>query len=204
MLLFLSNLIAESLQVLTAIFCSKKICVTSSKIASTIALDTENRFFIFCLGLVSSVTLKKQLAKICPQWKKGLAKRVLAKALDSGVVEQIRASYKVNAKALEKARSGAGKKKKSTTPKKPLAQAPKKLSKSRTIPGTKGRRGPTSSASKVDRPSVPLEDILPHIITWVCEPKEASVNVIKKYITKHFEGKLDLAKLPKALLNGNF
>ena len=32
----------------------------------------------------------------------------------------------------------------------------------------------------------PLEELLPHIFTWVCEPKEASYGLIRKYIGQHF------------------
>ena len=46
-------------------------------------------------GLVSNIGLKKCLAKNCPQWSKGLAKRILTKALDAGVVEQVRGKYRV-------------------------------------------------------------------------------------------------------------
>jgi len=31
-----------------------------------------------------------------------------------------------------------------------------------------------------------LEELLPHIFTWVCEPKEASYGLIRKYIGQHF------------------
>ena len=58
--------------------------------------------FLLLSGMVSHMTLKRHLAKACPQWSKGLAKRILAKALDAGVVEQIKHSYKINRKELEK------------------------------------------------------------------------------------------------------
>jgi len=32
----------------------------------------------------------------------------------------------------------------------------------------------------------PLEELFPHIFTWVCEPKEASYGLIRKYIGQHF------------------
>ena len=31
-----------------------------------------------------------------------------------------------------------------------------------------------------------ITELFPHIFTWVCEPKEASYGLIKKYIIQHF------------------
>ena len=39
------------------------------------------------------------------------------------------------------------------------------------------------------------------IFTWVCEPKESSVNLIKKYIAEHHT-KLNVDKLSKAIEAG--
>ena len=84
-------------------------------------------------------------------------------------------------------------------PKKPEARPPKKLSKSRTIPGTKGAR----TGKKQDAPSIPLEDMFPNIFTWVTEPKESSVITIKKYIAKHFGNELNVEKkFASAILRG--
>lgn len=44
-----------------------------------------------------------------------------------------------------------------------------------------GKKKTTSSAEKV-----PLDDVLPLVFTWACNPKEASVNYIRKYIGEHY------------------
>ena len=47
----------------------------------------------------------------------------------------------------------------------------------------------------------PLEDLFPHIFTWVCEPKEASYGLIRKYIAKHYPKLSPDAPFKKAMAN---
>jgi len=62
-----------------------------------------------------------------------------------------------------------------------------------------------SKATKKDQPKPPkvdkLDDLIGNIFTWVCEPKESSVNLIKKYIAEHHT-KLNVDKLSKAVEAG--
>jgi len=69
-------------------------------------------------------------------------------------------------------------------------------------------KAPPAKASKVtkkDQPKAPkvdkLDDLIGNIFTWVCEPKESSVNLIKKYIAEHHT-KLNVDKLSKAIEAG--
>ncbi|XP_023334848.1 heterochromatin protein 1-binding protein 3 isoform X2 [Eurytemora carolleeae] len=48
--------------------------------------------------------------------------------------------------------------------------------------GKKGSKG----KNKVAAPKESLDDILPLAFTWACNPKESSVNLIKKYIGEHY------------------
>ena len=52
-------------------------------------------------------------------------------------------------------------------------------------------RGGKKSAASQGPPDKPLDEILPNIFTWVCEPKEASFGLIRKYIAEHHK-KLDV------------
>jgi len=84
-------------------------------------------------------------------------KSALRNAVAKGRVKQIRNSYKVIANTKAKA----------------TVEVKKKVSKGR------------SKTVKVAKEG-PLEELFPHIFTWVCEPKEASYGLIRKYIGKHF------------------
>lgn len=46
-----------------------------------------------------------------------------------------------------------------------------------------------------------LEELFPHIFTWVCEPKEASYGLIRKYIGKYFPNLSTEGNLKKAIEN---
>lgn len=58
-----------------------------------------------------------------------------------------------------------------------ISEAPKQSSKS-------AEKKTKSTSSK--KAGCPLEELFPHIFTWVCEPKEASYALIRKYVSKHF------------------
>ncbi|OCT56943.1 hypothetical protein XELAEV_18004182mg [Xenopus laevis] len=64
----------------------------------------------------------------------------------------------------------------------------------------KSRDKKRSSAPAGDQPSVKLEDILPLAFTRVCEPKEASYSLIKKYLSQHYP-KLKVDIRPQLLKN---
>ncbi|CAB4057226.1 unnamed protein product [Lepeophtheirus salmonis] len=65
---------------------------------------------------------------------------------------------------------------------------------------------PTSSSISINtngqgRPS--LDCLMPHIFTWVCEPKEASAGMIKKYLNKFYKDlTFDGKSFKKALEHG--
>ena len=72
--------------------------------------------------------------------------------------------------------------------KKPAVKVAKKLSKGRKTLVAIPKEGP-------------LEDLFPHIFTWVCEPKEASYGLIRKYIAKHYPKLSPDAPFKKAMAN---
>merc|ERR1719189_587351 len=100
-------------------------------------------------------------------------KSSLRRAIQKGLVKQIRNSYKVMPA--------------NTTIK--TVKVKKILS--------KGRSKSVSVASK----DGPLEELFPHIFTWVCEPKEASYGLIRKYIAKHYPKLSPDAPFKKAMAN---
>ena len=108
-------------------------------------------------GLASYISVKKHVQKHHPSWPKMVFKSALRNAVAKGRVKQIRNSYKVIANTKAKA----------------TVEVKKKVSKGR------------SKTVKVAKEG-PLEELFPHIFTWVCEPKEASYGLIRKYIGKHF------------------
>ena len=98
-------------------------------------------------------------------------KSALRRSVQKGRVKQIRNSYKVISDAPVE-----------------KGKAKKKLSKG---------RSKTVSVVK----ECPLEELFPHIFTWVCEPKEASYGLIRKYIGKHFPKLSVDAPFKKAMEN---
>ena len=107
--------------------------------------------------------------KKCPNWPKVTFKTALRKAAEAKAIVQVKGtstlvgSYKLGPKAGQEAAKAAPKAKKSS-------------SKSRSRKGDPADLGP---------PAKPLDEILPNIFTRICEPKEASLGLIKKYIGEH-------------------
>ncbi|KAE8594836.1 hypothetical protein XENTR_v10019815 [Xenopus tropicalis] len=62
------------------------------------------------------------------------------------------------------------------------------------------KKSGASAAAAGDQPSVKLEDILPLAFTRLCEPKEASYSLIKKYLSQHYP-KLKVDIRPQLLKN---
>merc|ERR1712130_772947 len=61
--------------------------------------------------------------------------------------------------------------------------------------GAKAKEG--KGKAKATGPKLaPLENEFPGIFTWACNPKEASVPLIRKYLTKHYPD-LDVVDNPK-------
>lgn len=124
-------------------------------------------------GLASYIAIKKHVLKHHPAWPKMVFKSALRRSVQNGKVKQIKSSYKV----LPDAKGD-----------KATAKVEKKISKS---------RSKTVTVSK----DCPLEELFPHIFTWVCEPKEASYGLIRKYIGKHFPNLSTEGNFKKAMEN---
>merc|ERR1712241_300959 len=125
-------------------------------------------------GMASYISIKKYVQKTTPNWPKMTFKTQLRRSVDKGCVKKIKDSYKVISEV--------------PIVKKPVVKVAKKV--------TKGR------STLVALPkSGPLEDLFPHIFTWVCEPKEASYGLIRKYISKHYPKLSPDAPFKKAILN---
>merc|ERR1712223_2229464 len=103
-------------------------------------------------GMASYISIKKYVQKHHPSWPKMTFKTALRRSVDKKCVKQIKNSYKVLSE---------------TPVAKTTVKVTKKVSKgrSKTVTVTKAKDGP-------------LEDLFPHIFTWVCEPKEASYVLI--------------------------
>lgn len=106
-------------------------------------------------GMVSSLTLKKELMKRCPTWKKWMVKKAVTKAVEKGRLKQVKGSFKLMAASKAKPAAAASKSK-----------------------AGKGK-------AKKDEPAEKLDDLLGNIFTWICEPKESSISLIRKYIEAH-------------------
>ncbi|XP_056399555.1 heterochromatin protein 1-binding protein 3 [Hyla sarda] len=65
---------------------------------------------------------------------------------------------------------------------------------------SKSRDKKKSSTPAADQPNVKLEDILPLAFTRLCEPKEASYSLIKKYVSQYYP-KLKVDVRPQMLKN---
>jgi len=125
-------------------------------------------------GLAAYISIKKYIYKHQPSWPKMTFKTALRNAVKKGRVKQVRNSYKLVNEGKVKAE-------------KPKAEKSKK----------KDSKKSSSTGTK----ACPLEELFPHIFTWVCEPKEASYGLIKKYIIKHFPNLNADTGLKKAMEN---
>lgn len=127
-------------------------------------------------GVASVAVIRAYCKDQRPNWEKSHFKKAMTKAMDKGLIEQVKGQ----------GMSGSFK----LTPKNRLPKATTKDGK----------------AKKTDKKVVKKEDLdhlLANIFTWVCEPKEASSKAISKYIAEHYkhldaEGKA----FKKALLSG--
>jgi len=125
-------------------------------------------------GLSSYISIKKYVQKVNPNWPKMTFKSQLKRSVDKGCVKKIKDSYKVVSEA--------------PTKKAATVNVSKKV--------TKGR-SKTVALPKAG----PLEDLFPHIFTWVVEPKEASYGLIRKYLAKHYPKLSVDAPFKKAIMN---
>jgi len=131
-------------------------------------------------GVASAAAIRKYVKKNNPTWPKMLLKKGLNRALDKKRIKRVKGlglagSFKVD------------------TTYKPTKAAAKKPA--------AGKKGDKKAAA--EKPKVPLADIFPMVFTWACNPKEASVGLIRKYINKHHSDlATDGAAFKKAIENG--
>lgn len=129
-------------------------------------------------GAASASSIRSMIMSDHPDLPKMVLKKAMAKAVEKGLVNQVKGkgfsgSFKLGkGKPAEKAAEG----------------------------GKKGAKKASSSAKQ------PLEELFPSVFTWACNPKEASVGFIKKYLVanypdldlgvelKHYRKALELAE----------
>jgi len=108
-------------------------------------------------GVASAGAIRKHVLEDNPELPKMVIKKGVLKAIERGLVKQVKGKGFSGSFKLETAKNVA------------------KVAKSKA-------KGKKSSGPKLQ----PLENIFPGVFTWACNPKEASVTLIKKYITKHY------------------
>lgn len=113
-------------------------------------------------GAASASSIKAMIMSDNPDLPKMVLKKGMAKAVERGLVAQVKG----------KGFSGSFKLGKGKPVK---AEGDKKA--------TKAKKGGKEAASS---PKQPLEELFPHVFTWACNPKEASVGLIKKYLVANY------------------
>lgn len=114
-------------------------------------------------GICSASAIKSMVMSENPDLPKVSLKKGMAKAVDKGLVVQVKG----------KGFSGSFKLGKS----KPEKKAEKKAE----AGGKKGKKKESGP-----KPAEPLENLFPLVFTWACNPKEASVGFIKKYLVANY------------------
>lgn len=109
-------------------------------------------------GVVSVGTIRKLVLEDNPELPKAFLKKAILKALERGVIKQVKG----------KGCSGSFKLDTSKKPEKKVAGKDKKKTASKSVSRD------------------PLENLFPLVFTWACNPKEASVPLIRKYLAKNF------------------
>jgi len=115
-------------------------------------------------GVCSSKAIRTMIMSDNPDLPKKTLKKAMAKAIERGDVIQVKGTGLSGSFKLGKG--------------KPVAGGEKKVEKA----GGKAKKGP----KKDSIPKKPLEEIFPHVFTWACNPKEASVGLIKKYLVANY------------------
>ena len=130
-------------------------------------------------GIVSSGAIRKFVMEENPDLPKMVLKKAVVKAIERGLIKQVKGKGFAGSFKLETAKN--------------TAKVAKTAAKSK---GGKAAAGPRNP---------PLEESFPGVFTWACNPKEASVPLIRKYLTKHYP-ELDVVGNPnqfrKALESG--
>jgi len=130
-------------------------------------------------GAASASSIRSMIMSDHPDLPKMVLKKAMAKAVEKGMVTQVKG----------KGFSGSFKLGKGKPAEKKAAEG-----------GKKGAKKASASAKQ------PLEELFPSVFTWACNPKEASVGFIKKYLVanypdldlgvelKHYRKALELAE----------
>jgi len=127
-------------------------------------------------GVASAIGIRNYIKKEYPTWPKMLIKKGVLRAVANKKVKQVKGEGFSGSFKIDTTAKAA---------KKPTKKSNKK------------------SDDKENTAKVPLEEVLPYIFTWACNPKEASSTLIKKYIKKHHPSlDTDGKAFRKALENG--
>ena len=111
-------------------------------------------------GVASSGAIKKYVMNDNPDLPKMVLKKGVIKALERGLIKQVKGKGFSGSFKLESEKN--------------LAKAKAKETKSK----AKGKKEIEAKA--------PLETVFPSVFTWATNPKECSAGLIKKYIAKHY------------------
>ena len=111
-------------------------------------------------GVASAGAIRKYIMNDNPDLPKMVMKKGIMKALERGLIKQVKGKGFSGSFKLESEKN--------------VAKAKAKETKK-----GKGKKDTTS-----DKP--PLETVFPGVFTWATNPKECSANLIKKYIAKHY------------------
>merc|ERR1719334_3089688 len=133
-------------------------------------------------GVASASAIKAMIMSDNPELPKVALKKAMLKAVDKGLVAQVKGKGFSGSVKLGK---GKPEKKAETAPKKPA----------------KGKKAGKEADSG---PREPLEILFPLVFTWAINPKEASVGLIKKYLDANYPDLdlgVDLKHYKKALEN---
>jgi len=113
-------------------------------------------------GVASAGAIKKYVMNDNPDLPKMVLKKGIMKALEKGLIKQVKG----------KGFSGSFK-----------LESEKNVAKAKAKETQKGK-GKGKKETTTDKP--PLETVFPGVFTWATNPKECSANLIKKYIAKHY------------------
>jgi len=126
-------------------------------------------------GSVTAGSIRKFVLDENPDLNSIQIKKAVLKALERGLIKQVKGKGFTGSFKLESAKN--------------VAKAEKKAEKSK----EKKSKGKT-----VGPKLPPLENEFPGIFTWACNPKESSVALIRKYLVKHYP-ELNVEENPASL-----
>jgi len=115
-------------------------------------------------GVASASAIKSMIMSENPDCPKMVLRKGVAKAIERGLVKQVKG----------KGLSGSFK----LGPGKPVKSAKKE--------GAKTEKGKKKSAKDAGPKNDPMETVFPLVFTWACNPKEASVGLIRKYLVSNY------------------